>query len=633
MRALLVALLCLSSADARPWTEDVLYFVLTDRFHDGDPGNNTPAGCDPLLHDPLQKNIGMYHGGDLRGLELAIQSGYFNELGVTALWITPPVKNVWRSGYDLGGWKTGYHGYWTQDFLDIDPHLTSAVSVKGEAYPDSAEGRMRHYRDFVALAHSRGLKVVQDVVLNHAGPVFFYDVDGDGVFDDQVKEEWVQPFKRDGFQTNAVWADTAKWNLKKTQPDGPRELLGMRLKLNGVLAELGSYGRKGFSSESLGKSDGEEIECDFFSLRDLWTAPGSAHFDRLVDEFVEIYAFYVLEVGVDGLRIDTIKHVHHGFWDAFTERLRKRLGGKEKDKLLFGEVYDGNPAKLGGYTWRSDAPARKEPCLDSVLNFQLCFAMREYLRQAGEAYGNAGGIEQAMKALQGGGDGTRPFYNPNPGPDGKNSREKSITFIENHDGLNRFRVNGVTAARQDLAEALVMTLPGIPCLYYGAEVALQDMKGRVGQDMETGRLTLFGREDAPVLDDLRRGRSFQTISRLAALRRKLPALHEGSFRPLWVDSPQDGNDDGVFSFARVSSIETAEEEKVLLVFNASSSVRKPTLPMIWPAGTRLAAEVICGTGETAPVEVGTDGKAGMVLPGSSAVIVTRSTAAADAGVK
>ncbi len=62
---------------------------------------------------------------------------------MTALWITPPVKNVWRSGYDLGGWKTGYHGYWTQDFLDIDPHLTSAVSMKGEKYPDDAEGRLR----------------------------------------------------------------------------------------------------------------------------------------------------------------------------------------------------------------------------------------------------------------------------------------------------------------------------------------------------------------------------------------------------------------------------------------------------------------------------------------------------------
>lgn len=82
----------------------------------------------------------------MRWLELAIQSGYFKDLGVTALWITPPVRNVWKSGQGPGA--TGYHGYWPQDFLDIDPHLTSATSLKGEPYPDSAEGRMQHYRDF-----------------------------------------------------------------------------------------------------------------------------------------------------------------------------------------------------------------------------------------------------------------------------------------------------------------------------------------------------------------------------------------------------------------------------------------------------------------------------------------------------
>ncbi len=626
MRCLATLLLLLAPLHARPWTDDVMYFVLTDRFHDGDPANNTPAGSDPLLYDPLQKNIGMYHGGDLRGLELAMESGYFNELGVTALWITPPVRNVWRSGYDLGGWKTGYHGYWTQDFLDIDPHLASAVSLKGEKYPDDAEGRMRHYRDFVALAHAKGLKVVQDVVLNHAGPVFFYDVDGDRVFDDRAKEEWVQPFKRDGFHANAVWADTAKWNLRKTQPDGPRELLGRRVGTKGVLAELSSYGRKGFSPESLGKSDGEEIECDFFSLRDLWTQPGSAHFDRLVDEFVEIYAFYLLDVGVDGLRIDTVKHVHHAFWDAFTGRLRKRLGAKAKDKLLFGEVYDGDPRKLGGYTWRSDAPERKEPCLDSVLDFQTCFAARDYLRREGGEHGNAGSLERAMKALRGGGDGGRPYYNPNPGPDGKNAREKSLTFIENHDGLNRFRVAGVTAERHDLAQALVMTLPGIPCIYYGAETALHDTRGKVGQDTESGRLTLFRREASPRLAALKETPSFQVISRAAELRQELSALRDGEFTPLWVDSPQSGVDDGVFAFCRQKN-----GERVMVVFNAAADARSPQLPAAgFPAGTKLSVTPVCGTSQVSHVTVDAEGQLKATVGANTAVLLQRIMETAEA---
>ena len=78
----------------RPWNRDLIYFVMTDRFLDGDPQNNRPAGSDPALYDPMQSDIGKYHGGDFRGLELAIRDGYFTKLGVTAIWITPPLKNA-----------------------------------------------------------------------------------------------------------------------------------------------------------------------------------------------------------------------------------------------------------------------------------------------------------------------------------------------------------------------------------------------------------------------------------------------------------------------------------------------------------------------------------------------------------
>jgi glycosidase len=74
--------------------------TLTDRFMDGDKTNNRPRGSDPALYDESQTDIDKYHGGDLRGLELAIQSGYFNKLGVTAIWITPPVRNAWFSKFD-----------------------------------------------------------------------------------------------------------------------------------------------------------------------------------------------------------------------------------------------------------------------------------------------------------------------------------------------------------------------------------------------------------------------------------------------------------------------------------------------------------------------------------------------------
>ena len=560
----------MAAANARPWRDDVIYFMMNDRFCDADPSNDVPAGSDPALHDPQQKDIARYLGGDLRGVENALQADYFNDLGVTALWLTPVVKNVWRSGYDLGGWKSGYHGYWAQDWLDIDPHLTSKISLTGGSYSDDANGRMKHYQDLVRLAHSKGIKVIQDVVLNHAGPVFFYDENGDGTFNADKKEEWVQPYQKDGFHADAKWADIAKWNAERTQPDGPRELLGVKIPTKGTLSKLESYGRKGFSPDSLGKTDGEEITCDFFSLRDFWTDPNGEYFDALVDEFVEIYHFYLTTVGVDGLRIDTVKHVHHEFWDAFTARLRKRLGTAAADKLMFGEIYDGKPEVLGRYTWRSDWPKSNAQDLDSVLDFNLCFSAREYLRKPGSQFGSPAALEKALASRTASDANNRPFYNPNPGPDGLNAQQKIITFIENHDGLNRFRVAGITEQRNRLAQALLLTLPGIPCLYYGTEFSLPDEGGKIGEDGETGRLMFFPRKGGPTMAEVKASATFSDISKLAALRQKLPVLRTGKWIPLWVDSGSGDDDDGVFSFARAS--EDGEDFAVVVV-NASDSPR------------------------------------------------------------
>jgi glycosidase len=539
------------SAADRAWTDEVIYFALTDRFLDGDPANNIPEGSEPDLFDPRRQDINRYHGGDFRGLERAIQSGYFQRLGVTALWITPPVRNVWKNAHDFGGMKTGYHGYWAQDFLDIDPHLVSRKSLDGtKEYPDTREGRLEHYRDFIALARSRGIRIIQDVVLNHAGPVFHYDIDGDGAFDHDVADEWVQPFRRDAPYTNARWAEVPAWNFRRAEPAGPVTVFGKELAVRGAPGDLASFSRRGFNPDSLGKNDGEEVWADFTSLRDYDTCPESPHFDALVDDFVEIYRFYIADMGVDGLRVDTVKHVHHAFWDAFTERLRAKLGPKAASVILFGEVYDGNPAALGKYTWREDAPAKSAPSLDSTLDFQFCFAVREFLRRPG-APGPASAVENALKTRLDGKDSNgRPFYNPNPGPDGLNSIEKAISFVENHDGLNRFRVRGISEARHLLAQAILLTSPGIPCLYYGAEAAVADERGEPGKDGETGRMTLFSPAGPLTPPAVEASRPFQVVAGLTALRARYPALRSGEWRPLWCDSPDQTGDDGTLVYAR-----------------------------------------------------------------------------------
>mgnify|MGYP005846204211 CR=1 FL=1 len=573
--ALIYAVFALSVSSGRdldrPWNEDVIYFAITDRFFDGDPANNRPAGSDPALFDPNQTDIDLYHGGDLRGLELALQSGYFNALGVTALWITPPVRNVWYSAFDSNDApKTGYHGYWTQDFLDIDPHLVSTHSLDGlHAYADTREGRMQHYRDFVELAHSRGIKVIQDVVLNHAGPVFYYDANESGTFDRTVKQEWVQPFNESGKYTNMRWANTPKWNQAKTAPSSTQTIFGHPVPLSGALGEFASYGRRGMSPGSLGASSGEEILCDFLSLRDFDTDPQSEHFEALVEDFVEIYAFYIQVIGVDGLRIDTVKHVHHAFWDAFTSGLRERLGPeRSSDLILFGEVYDGNPETLGRYTYQSDWPLDKAPSIDALLNFQFCYAVRDYLRTGNDSFGNAEGIATAIEALTPTipNGQPRPYFNQTPGPDGLNASEKAILFVENHDGINRFRVRGVSARRNLLANALTLSMPGIPCLYYGTEAAIQDKKAAVHEDAETGRMTFLRAQDAEPFQVLLQSDSFRDLSRLIELRKTLPALASPQTDILWMDSPDHADDDGLFAFARGADT----GEPVVVIVNAST---------------------------------------------------------------
>lgn len=630
LATLLFSLVGLLPLQSRPWSEDVIYFALTDRFYDGDPNNNSPVGCDPALYDPAQKNINCYQGGDLRGLEKALAAGYFTDLGITALWITPPVKNSWRSGFDLGGWKTGYHGYWAQDFLDIDPHLVSRKSINGVEYPDSREGRMQHYRDFVKLAHSRGIKVIQDVVLNHVGPLFYYDTNGDGSFQVDAESEWVRPYKKEGFYDTARWADIPKWNLTKAGPSGPMSLLGRKINTTGLLGDLSNYSRKGFNWDSLGSNDGQEMLCDFFSLRDIWTGPG-ASMARLAEEFAEIYAFYMYTVGVDGLRIDTVKHVHQSFWDSFTEKLRKKLGPRAAEVIIFGEVFDGNPARLGQYTYRHDWPENQGPELDSVLNFRFCFTAREYLRKTNDAFGTAHQLETAIRELHGKDPQGRPWYNQSKGLDGLNASQKSITFIENHDGINRFRVKDVSEEKHRLAQALVLLSEGIPCLYYGAEIAIQDPIGEVGQDTETGRTMLFPHSNSDAVADAKKHLVFRELHDLITLRNKTEALRSGISIPLWADSESRDDDDGVFAMARtmVRGDKFDATTTAVVVFNASNATHQTGEvelmnegQVLAPAGSVFVGQVVVGSGSVEKVTLAEGAKAVFLAPANSAVVYT-----------
>ncbi len=328
--------------------------------------------------------------------------------------------------------------------------------------------------------------------------------------------------------------------------------------------------------------------------------------------------------------------MHHEFWDAFTARLRARLGDKAADKLLFGEIYDGNPEILGRYTWRSDWPTSKEPGLDGVLDFQFCFSAREYLRHPDGQYGSPAALEKALLTRTANDSKGRPFYNPNPGPDGLNAQQKIITFIENHDGLNRFRVAGVSERRNRLAQGLVLTLPGIPCIYYGTENSMPDPDGKIGEDGETGRFTYLPRVGSVPIDEVKQSASFKEISALISLREKLPMLRNGSFIPLWTDSDADSSDDGVFAYARSCN---AGESFAVVVINPSSEARvtgtanqSMSLPLTLKTHGKQLRPVLTIGGESAPDAEVFDaaGPLRLTVPAESLVVYRAELQAVDA---
>jgi alpha-amylase len=138
-----------TTANVKDWRDEVIYQIVVDRFEDGDPNNN--------FNVDYRSALARYHGGDWQGIIDRLD--YIETLGVTALWISPVVRNVEE---DAG--FASYHGYWTQELPRPNPHFGDAGEAAG-AGPE---------------VHARGIKVILDIVTNHVGQLFYYDINRNG---------------------------------------------------------------------------------------------------------------------------------------------------------------------------------------------------------------------------------------------------------------------------------------------------------------------------------------------------------------------------------------------------------------------------------------------------------------------
>ena len=298
-----------------PVSDESFYFVMADRFENGSTANDLGGLPDDRLvsgFDP--KARGFYHGGDLQGILRRID--YIRGLGTDSIWLTPSFKNKAVQLED--GPSAGYHGYWITDFTQIDPHLGTNADL----------------RALVDAAHARGMKVYFDIITNHTADVIGYEEGARTSYVSKDREPYLDAdgdaLRRPRLRGLArLPAADAATSFPYTPVLDPAE---QNLKVPAWLNDVTLYHNRGdttFTGE-------DSLYGDFFGLDDLFTEQ-----PRVVQGMIDVYETWIRDFGVDGFRIDTMKHVDDAFWQRFgPEVLRYARAHGKREFFMFGEVFD-----------------------------------------------------------------------------------------------------------------------------------------------------------------------------------------------------------------------------------------------------------------------------------------------------
>jgi len=283
------------------WEGANIYFLLTDRFNNGNPNNDTN-----FVRTEETGVLRGFEGGDIEGITKKIEEGYFTELGINTLWFTPVVEQI-HGATDEGTGKTyGYHGYWAKDWTAIDPNF----------------GTRKDLEKLVKTAHNKGIRILLDVVLNHTGPV----TEKDPVWPD----DWVRTGPTCEFTT---YENTTACTLVENLPDILTESDEAVELPDALLAKWKAEGRL---SKEL-----DELHL-FFERTGYPRAPRYYIIKWLTD--------YINDLGVDGFRVDTVKHVNEDAWSDLHKEANyafETWKKKHQDRVLddnpfymVGEVYN-----------------------------------------------------------------------------------------------------------------------------------------------------------------------------------------------------------------------------------------------------------------------------------------------------
>ena len=551
----------LRTADRLPMDE-VVYFMLPDRFENGSADNDTggfPGG--PLQHgfDPTAK--GFYQGGDLVGLTNRLD--YIEGLGATAIWLGPIFKNKPVQG-GPGQESSGYHGYWITDFTRPDPHLGTPEELKA----------------FVDAAHARGMKVYMDIITNHTADVISYRecYDPDYRGPDKVEGPCAYRSVADypyttrggvdgepinaGFLGDAAHVATRENFAKLTNPNyayTPYIPAGEEnVKTPAWLNDLSLYHNRGettFRGEN-------SLYGDFAGLDDLFTEN-----PVVVDGMIDIFQDWITEYGVDGFRIDTTRHVNPEFWQAFLPAIKEHAASLGNPHFyMFGEVYDPDPGALARFTTVDG--------FDQVLDFGFQQAVFDVV--SGQAP-----TERLITFLR-----ADDVYGP-----GAMKGLNQPTFLGNHDmgrfsGMVKAANPGITQdellARTLLGHGLMFTLRGVPVIYSGDEQGfVSDGNDQLAREpLFPSQTAVYNDNDLLGTDATTADSNFDAdhpiyrhIRQLADMRRDHAAFRRGA-----LETRLSEIDGGAFAFSRFDPVDGTEYLVVANVSNAPRTINTRVEP-------------------------------------------------------
>lgn len=502
-----------ASADFR---EETIYFLMTARFNDGDASNNY------YNRDRINEGDPQWRG-DFKGLIQKLD--YIKDLGFSAIWVTPPVEN--RSGLD-------YHGYHAYDWFEVDPRLESNGGT---------------YQDFINAAHSKGLKVIQDVVINHSSqygirnkvwidhlPIKYYRDSACSFIDNGPYQgnlgDYASPFRDDN--DNAVAPQWFK-NRHNSDPDGEVPLVDP---VSGVEVPSCGYNPDRFFGVDAAGLDSNWYHLDGFISGGDWENPtalqrkhmagdtidlatGRSNVKNYLNQAIKKY----LDMGVDAIRLDTAKHVERNELLTYTQNWQNHKPGL----FVFGEVLVkgvGFGSELGNdnasavirpwwYTRTGSSPSNPQGNSNlSVLDFPLFSTFRDNVTRG--SFSGVGGVL--------GWDWT--YADPT----------QLVTFFQNHDvgPDNDFKYRfGGQESYAAMAYNLLWTIRGIPSLYYGEEIMFQagkpqDIAGNNDVIADTGRAYYGGHLSNANVSTTKSHALYKHIKRLNLIRNSVPALQKGN---------------------------------------------------------------------------------------------------------